>query len=304
MTKPRNQNRQPSADSAARTRLLAGAPGIERRLRLAGVSTMVTEAGDGPPVILLHGQGGIAGLWLPIIGALAETHRVIAPDLPGLGESEAPDGPPSPHAVQAWLAELIDQTCAQPPVLVGFSLGGQLAARFAARHSERIARLVLIDTPGLVGKPRPAPATLLALVRHNARPSERSTLRLFRQLTGDLDSMRTSFGERWESLVDYLTDRARTPSVRAANRRLLRDIGLQRIPPEELARITTDTTLVWGHDDRVTPLRTARQASEKYRWPLHVVEHAGHLVIAERPRAVLTALRTALGNHSTDESTS
>jgi pimeloyl-ACP methyl ester carboxylesterase len=49
-----------------RQRLLAGAPVTERRLDLAGVSTAVLEGGDGPPVVLLHGQGGWAGMWLPV----------------------------------------------------------------------------------------------------------------------------------------------------------------------------------------------------------------------------------------------
>ena len=74
--------------------MLAGAPVKERRLDLAGVSTAVLEAGDGPPVVLLHGQGGWAGMWLPVVPELADGHRVVAPDLPGLGASEVPDGPP------------------------------------------------------------------------------------------------------------------------------------------------------------------------------------------------------------------
>ena len=78
----------------ARRRLLAGAPVTERRLDLAGVSTAVLEGGDGPPVVLLHGQGGWSGMWLPVIADLVTTHRVLAPDLPGLGASEVPDGPP------------------------------------------------------------------------------------------------------------------------------------------------------------------------------------------------------------------
>ena len=65
-----------TAGDELRQRLLAGAPVTQRRLRLAGVSTAVLEGGSGPPVVLLHGQGGWAGVWLPAIAELARTHRV------------------------------------------------------------------------------------------------------------------------------------------------------------------------------------------------------------------------------------
>src|SRR5215211_6169098 len=101
--------RRRAAGEDARGRLLAGLPVAERRLRLVGVSTAVLEGGEGPPVVLLHGQGGFAGMWLPVIPDLVTTHRVVAPDLPGLGASEAPEGPPGAATVLAWLGELIEQ---------------------------------------------------------------------------------------------------------------------------------------------------------------------------------------------------
>jgi pimeloyl-ACP methyl ester carboxylesterase len=127
--------------------------------------------------VLLHGQGGWVAGWLPIIPDLIRTHRVVAPDLPGLGASEIPHGPPDAATVLARLSELIDATCAAPPVLVGASLGGSIAARFAARHRQRLARLVLVDTGYLLGRVRPAPGVLLALIRHSLRPSQRTMVR-------------------------------------------------------------------------------------------------------------------------------
>jgi pimeloyl-ACP methyl ester carboxylesterase len=121
-----------TAADELRRRLLAGAPVTERRVQLAGVSTAVLEGGEGPPVVLLHGQGGWAGMWLPVIAGLVGARHVVAPDLPGLGASRADQGPPGAATTLAWLGELIDRTCAAPPVLVGASLGGSVAARFAA----------------------------------------------------------------------------------------------------------------------------------------------------------------------------
>ena len=277
----------------ARRRLLAGAPVTERRLDLAGVSTAVLEGGDGPPVVLLHGQGGWSGMWMPVIADLVTTHRVVAPDLPGLGASEVPDGPPDAARVLAWLGELIQHTCPSPPALVGASLGASIAARFAIAHPDRLTRLVLIGA-GSLARFRPAPGVALALIRFVARPSERTQQRFLRQVAVDPARVRALLGDRWEASQAYNLDRARTPSVRAANRRLLRELGTRTIPPQELARIAVPTSLIWGRHDRVMRLRIAEAASARYGWPLHVVEDAGHFSL-EQPQASRAALRAALG---------
>jgi pimeloyl-ACP methyl ester carboxylesterase len=279
----------------ARRRLLAGAPVTERRMDLAGVSTALLEAGDGPPVVLLHGQGGWAGMWLPVIPELAATHRVVAPDLPGLGASEARDGPPDGARVLTWLAELIQRTCPAPPALVGASLGASIAARFAIAHPDRLARLVLVSA-GSLARFRPAPGVVLAMIRFIARPSQRTHDGFLRQVAVDPARIRALLGERWAASQAYNLDRARTPSVRAANRRLLRELGTKPIPPQELARIAVSTSLIWGRQDRVMRLRIAEAASARYGWPLHVIEDAGHFSV-EQPEAFRAALRAALGDH-------
>ncbi|HSO56398.1 MAG TPA: alpha/beta fold hydrolase [Actinomycetes bacterium] len=276
----------------ARRRVLAGAPVTERRVELAGVSTALLESGEGPPVVLLHGQGGWSGMWLPVVGDLRTTHRVIAADLPGLGGSELPDGPPDAARVLAWLDALVRHTCPAPPVLVGASLGASIAARFAIAHPDRVSRLVLVDA-GSLDRFRPAPGVVFALVRFLARPSERTQRAFFRQVAVHPDKVRAMMGERWEASQAYNLDRARTPSVRAANRRMLKELGTKAIPPGELARIAVPTTLIWGRQDRVMRLRIAEAASARYGWPLHVIEDAGHFVV-EQPEAFRRALRAAL----------
>jgi pimeloyl-ACP methyl ester carboxylesterase len=277
----------------ARRRLLAGAPVTERRYDLVQVSTAVLQGGDGPPVVLLHGQGGWAGMWLPVMSDLVRTHRVVAPDLPGLGASEVPDGQLDADRVLAWLDELIQRTCPAPPAVVGASLGASIAAHFAIAHPDRLSRLVLVAAGGLAPF-RPAPGVALALVRFVARPSQRTQRAFLRQVTVDPARVRALMGERWEAFQAYGLDRARTPSVRAANRRLLRELGIPRIPPDDLARIDIPTTLIWGRHDRVMRLRIAEAASARHGWPLHVIEDAGHFT-AEQPKAFLRALHAGLG---------
>jgi pimeloyl-ACP methyl ester carboxylesterase len=289
-----HDSRQADGDDARR-RLLAGAPVAERRLDLAGVSTALLEAGDGPPLVLLHGQGGWAGMWLPVIPELAATYRVVAPDLPGLGASAVPGGPPDGARVLAWLDALIQRTCPTPPALVGASLGASIAARFAIAQPDRLARLVLVGA-GSLDRFRPAPGVALALVRFIARPSRRTQAGFLRQVAVDPARVRALLGERWEASQAYQLNRARTRSVRAANRRLLRELGTKPIPPRELAGITVPTSLIWGRQDRVMRLRIAEAASARYGWPLHVIEDAGHFSI-EQPQAFRAALRAALGDH-------
>jgi pimeloyl-ACP methyl ester carboxylesterase len=224
-----DDSRRASAEDARR-RLLAGAPVTERRLDLAGVSTAVLEGGDGPPVVLLHGQGGWSGMWLPVIADLVTTHRVVAPDLPGLGASEVPDGPPDAARVLAWIDALIERTCPAPPALVGASLGASIAARFAIAHPDRLSRLVLVDAGGL-DRFRPTPGFALAMIRFIIRPNERTQQRFMRQVAVNPARVRARMGERWEASQAYLLDLARTPSVRAANAGCCASSGPRRSRP-------------------------------------------------------------------------
>ena len=278
-----------------RHRLLAAIPIAERRLHLAGVSTAVLEGGEGPPVVLLHGPGEFAAKWLRIIPDLVTTHRVIAPDLPGHGTSELIEGPLDADRVLTWLSELIEHTCTSPPALVGHVLGGAIAARFAIDHSDRLDRLVLVDTLGL-GRFRPTPRFALTMIGFLARPTEGNYDRFMRQCSYDLEGLREEMGERWEPFQAYNLDRARTPSVKAASRRLMLSVGVPVIPPEHLGRIDVPTTLIWGRYDRANRLRIAEAASERYGWPLHVIDNCADDPPRDQPEAFLETLHTTLGS--------
>ena len=284
---------QRSAGEDPRARLLSGLPVTERRLRLAGVSTSVLEGGGGPPMVLLAGE--FATVWMRVIPDLVTTHRVVAPDLPGLGASEVPDGSPDAASALAWLDELIDSTCAIPPVLVGKGAAGALAARFSIDHSDRVDRLVLVNTYGL-DRFRPPPGMALSFIGVLLRPSERGLQRSFRNYCFvDLDGVRTEMGERYEWMAAYALDRFRTPSVKAAMRSLFRELA-STIPPEDLDRIAVPTTLIWGRHDVGMRLNVAEAASLRYGWPLHVIENARDDPAVEQPEAFLEALHTALGS--------
>jgi pimeloyl-ACP methyl ester carboxylesterase len=263
----------------------------ERRLRLAGVSTAVLEGGDGQPLVLLAAE--FAAVWLRVIPDLVATHRVIAPDLPGLGASEVTDGPIEVDSALAWLAELIDSTCAAPPVLVSKGAAGALAARFAIDHGDHLDRLVLVDTYGL-DRFRPSPGMALSFLGVLWRPTEGGLRRSFRNYCYvDADVVRAEMGESYDWMSTYALDRFRTSSVKATMRGLLGQLS-STIPSQDLAKITVPTSLIWGRQDVGVRLSVAEAASNRYGWPLYVIEDARDDPAVERPAAFLEALRIAL----------
>jgi pimeloyl-ACP methyl ester carboxylesterase len=275
-----------------RARLLAGIPVTEQRLELAGIRSAVLVGGDGPPVVFLHGPGESAVNWRWAMPALAQTHRVIAPDLPAHGSTEAPDELDADR-VHAWLGELIDRTCDAPPALVGHALGGAIAARFTLEAGDRVGRLVLVDSLGLA-RFRPSPRFTLGLARFVARPTERSYERFMRQCAFDLDSLQARMGEGWEPFAAYNLELARAEKAKDAGK-LMRKLGIPRIAPEDLARISVPTSLIWGRHDRANRVRVAEAVSERHDWPLHVIEESADDPPRDQPEAFLHALRAELG---------
>ncbi|MDN5860664.1 MAG: alpha/beta hydrolase [Pseudonocardia sp.] len=273
---------------AARQRLLGDVPVTQRRLDLAGVSTAVLDGGDGPPMILLHGPGEFAETWWRVLPGLMRTHRVIAPDLPGHGASVVRDGTLDVQRVIGWLAGLVEQTCAAPPVLVGRTLGGAIAARFAAAHGDRVERLVLVDSFGLAPF-QPAPQFGQVLHEFLADPTRHTYEGLMRYCSFDVDRLHAD-SRAWEALVAYAVDRAATPSVQAAMTALITEFGTA-IPPADLDRIPIPTSLIWGRHDLATALSVAEQASARHGWPLSVIENAADDPSLDQPEAFLDALR-------------
>jgi pimeloyl-ACP methyl ester carboxylesterase len=289
---PKYDTRATDPDRLA-ARLIEGLPVTTRRLDLAGVSTSLLEGGEGPPMVLLHGQGGFAEIMGGLISNLVDGYRVIAPDLPGLGRSEVRGGTLDGPGVVNWLGELIAKTCDQAPIVLGHSMGGSVGARFAVARGKEISKLILVDS-GSLGRFRPPPALLFALIRFMKNPDRAGAERMQRVIFLDVERVRAQMGDRLTGLQDYQIDRAKQPSVNQANRTLLRKVGTKRIPDDELQRIDVPVALIWGRHDRVNPIKHAQQASAKFGWPLYPIEDAGHIPMAEQPAGFGAALRTIL----------
>ena len=118
------------------------------RINIAEVSLEMLTAGDGPPLLFLHG-GDYFAQHRDFFGKLARRWRVIAPRHPGFGGSARPDGFRTIHDLAYLYLDLLDGQDLQDVVLVGSSFGGWLALEMCVRCLERIGRLVLIDSLGV-----------------------------------------------------------------------------------------------------------------------------------------------------------
>lgn len=279
--------------ASARSRLLNDAPVRERRIFAGGTDTAVLESGVGRPMVLLHGPGEFAGVWLPVLDDLTASHHVVVPDLPGHGATELPAAALTVDLVLAWLEDLIARTCAEPPVLVGRVVGGAIAAGYAAAHPDGIDQLVLVDTTGLVPF-TPDPRFGLALQRFLADPSAATYERFMDLCAFDLDTARRQLGPRWAPYAEYAVELARDTGVQAAIGCFIALFAAHPLPAETWAAIKVPTTMIWGRHDAATPLVAAEEAAARHGWPLHVIDAAGDDPPLDRPAEFVDTLLRAL----------
>jgi 2-hydroxymuconate-semialdehyde hydrolase len=281
----------PTPGAEARARMLAGLPVRQRKLDVAGVSTALLEGGAGSPLLLLHGgieSGG--AYWAPVIPRLAEKHRVVVPDVPGLGESE-PFGRLDDDRFARWLRDLIRLTCESEPIVLAHSLVGTLAARFAT-HGDSLSRLVIYAAPG-IGRYRMPIALRIVVTRFALRPNERNGERFERFALLDRERTRRRDPAWFDSFSAYTLSRARRPRVKRTMSTLIK-AGMTRVPDAELRRIAVPAALLWGRHDRMIPLSLAQTASARLGWPLHVVDQAAHVPHIEQPDGFVDGLTALL----------
>jgi pimeloyl-ACP methyl ester carboxylesterase len=268
--------------------MLAGLPITERVLDIGGAETTVLEAGDGPPLLLLHGGIECGGAyWAPVITRLAETNHLVVPDVPGLGES-APVDLLDNDTFGAWLTGVMEHAHAEQPTLVAHSLLGTAAARFAARRGGLLRGLVVYGAPG-VGPYRMPMRLRYVAIRFGIRPTARNAERFDRFAFLDLDANRRRDPEWFAAFDEYARSRATVRHVKRTMSRLIAS-ETKQIPDAELLRIAVPTTLLWGRHDRMVPLPLAQGAAERLGWPLQLVDGAAHAPHMEQPDAFVETL--------------
>ena len=258
------------------------------------------EAGEGPPLLLLHGSGPGVSAWANFgdnLPAFAPHFRVVALDFPGFGISHPTDDSPLVAAPGA-VTDLLDALGLESVAVVGNSMGGNVAARVAAAHPERVHRLVTIGGLGVALFSASPPEGVKLLVQFVEDPTRERLLAWMEAMVFDPAILTEEFVElRWRTANEpgALDDLRRmfNPQILAAMRRA--PLGA----PDQvatLARIKAPTLVTWGRDDRVTPLDNVLLPLRVIRnCEVHVFPDCGHWAMIERKaefeRVVLEFLR-------------
>lgn len=255
------------------------------RLAVNGLEYHLEEAGEGTPLVLIHGFTGSGANWRPHLAAFSPGYRVVTIDLPGHGETAAPAEPPrySIEATAADIAAILDSLGIEKAIILGYSMGGRVALFFALHYPERVKALILESaSPGLVtGQERAA------------RIASDEALAGFIEQNG-----LEAFVDRWEKVPLFASQASLLEAVRTKQRQQrlrnrpqglansLRGLGTGVQPSlwDELAGLARPVLLLTGELDTKFAL-IGRQMQE--RLPdarLEVITGAGHTIHLEQPR--------------------
>jgi pimeloyl-ACP methyl ester carboxylesterase len=254
----------------------AGAPGSF--IDVDGVRLHYIEAGQGRPILLLHGWNGSTFNFRYTIAALSERFRVVALDLKGYGFSARPDHGDYSGAAQADLvAHLMDALGIGRATVAGHSMGGGVAQRLAVRHPERVERLILVDsvTPRELRRAR-FPRAFVPLL---------PVFAMFGLRRGLIDRV-LRFNVHDPS---YLTPDVKEGLTRPLHMKghlkaqQLQILARRNETPVDAGAIRQAALILWGEHDRVIPLKRGRELARLIpNARLVVVPSAGHLPLEEQ----------------------
>lgn len=241
--------------------------------------------GSGEPVVLLHGIFAEKDHWVDFARPLTGRYRVIAPDLPGFGESGRLPDQTYDYATQTErLKTLLDALGLKRVHLAGNSMGGTLAALFALRYPERVASVALIGAPHGIKTPRPSvmdgwiDAGKTPLVVHDAAQFAQMMDLLFTQ----------------RPFLPYpVLHAAQTEAVRNApsNTQLWKEQLKDRyLLDARIGALQQPTLVLWGADDRLFDASGADVLRSRLKNPhIQVLPGVGHLPMMEAPQATAQA---------------
>lgn len=229
--------------------------------------------------------------WDQVGDLLGREYRVVAPDLPGFGQSEKPPESRFPYGINAFADAVLDLYAGLElgrAILVGHALGGAVAITLAARHPELISRLVLVDA--LCYPPRLDLANRVALAPLIGGFA-------FKQLWGKSafkSYFKDSYLSRDERIpsarLDYYYESFNAPAARASALATLRATRDTRSVVAHIARITMPTLVLWGRDDTLYPAALGQRMSREIRNAGFQLLDAGHVPHEEQPSAVAQAI--------------
>ncbi len=267
--------------------------GVLNDLVVDGRRYCVAEVGDGPPLVLLHGLGGSIYDWRHLLRPLARTHRVIALDLLGAGESDMPEHEDYSISAQARRVKaVLDRLGVERATFVGNSYGGGIALRMAQDWPERVERLVLINS---VCYAEHIP-TYVALAHVPCAVCVAETLPLGKMTRWVLRGSFKTVQKLSEEELDTYIKEIRAPGRRRTIIHIVRAI----VPPDvtefeaRLKTIKASTLLLWGVDDQTVPVELGRRLVRDLPDAMLYELDAGHVPNQECPEEVLRRMNDFL----------
>ena len=257
---------------------------------LEGLAVGYRRAGRGAPLVLLHGFLCDSRCWLPQLAGMSAWFTVIAWDAPGAGASFDPPGQFTTTEYARCLADLLDAIGVGRAHIVGLSWGGILAQEFYRQYRERVRSLVLADTyagwkgslPEAVWKERLA----TCLTDSTSPPAALVT----KFVPGALsDSATTEVREQFAAIVS---------EFHPVGFRLMSLSSAEMDTTDLLPTIRVPTLLVWGEEDRRSPLKIAHQLYTAIPdAELAIIPRAGHLSNMEQPETFNLRVRNFCAKH-------
>ena len=238
------------------------------------------DGGSGPDLVFLHAAGGVTAED-PFLNALAKSHHVYAPLIPGYGDSEeAPEiRDMLDFTLHTW--DVVEALGLKDPILVGHSMGGMIAAEMAALQPNDVSRLALIAPAGLWDDAHPIPDLFSTL------PYEMPALLFHDAVAGAAVMTAGRNVEDPNFLQTYLVTNARQLGMAGRILFPIPERGLH----QRLYRIKAKTVLVWGDSDKLIPPVYAHAFKKGIAGAQLVsIPEAGHMVIVEQTAAVVEAI--------------
>ena len=267
----------------------------ERALSAAGTRIRYFVGGEGPPLLLVHGLGGLASNWRLVAPSLAAERRVIVPELPGHGGSGRVGGAASLDPFADAMLAVAEAESALPAPWVGHSLGGLVSLRAAVRRPEAVSGIVLAAAAGISSTSRlgEATVTVLGIVRPGRLAGRYRTRisrsRLGRSVTFGWWGVADPAGLDPEMAEAFLEGPPQHTDTLTAGRALV-----ATDPRVDLDRVECPCLCLWGANDNWVPLQDGMEYARRLRAPLRVIADCGHLSVGERPDVVTRAIREFL----------
>src|ERR671917_757650 len=240
----------------------------ERSVAVDGLPIRYLAAGEGPPLILLHGAGDNSLDWQWVIPALAATHRVYVPDLPGSPDSARPAADYSPTFFERFIAAFVDALEIGRATFIGNSFGGLIALRLALSEPARVTALVLVDSAGLGRAVNPVFTSVnVPGLSEAAMPLWRTPIGAYQRAWGRAALL---FARAGSVPREWLAEQRRlalSPGYLEAHLTALRAQvspgGQREVLVDRLPLLEMPTLVVWGARDRVFPKSQAREAAAR-----------------------------------------